>query len=159
MSELDSIRIFLAALRRRVLVRAAIETAGFGAAALVVALFALAAVATAVGPAGFWPTLTTVALAGLALGAVTFGMLRPARRLGDDRATARRAGALVPPLASDLLSAVELGQAEAAAPGGGHVSPALVRAFHADVARALGPVDPRTLVPLRSATLAIAAGV
>jgi hypothetical protein len=165
MEELDRIRGFLAAMRRRLLVRAAIETAGFGAAVLAVCLLVLAAVAAAVGPAGFWPTLTTVALAALALGAVALGVLRPARQLRDDHAAARRAGALVPPLASDLLSAVQLGDgvarvdttAEVAAGAGAMVSPSLVRAFHADVARALAPIDPRELVPLRPAALAIAA--
>jgi hypothetical protein len=155
MSELDRIRTFLAALRRRVLVRAVIETAGLGAAVVVVALLGLAIAATAVGPAGFWPTLTIVAVAALVLGSATIGVVRPVRRLGDDRATARRAGALVPPLASDLLSAIELGDGQAGAVS----SPALVRAFHGDVARALEPVDPRALVPLRPATLPVAAGV
>jgi hypothetical protein len=155
MSELDRIRTFLAALRRRVLVRAVIETAGLGAAVVVAALLGLAVMATAVGPAGFWPALTIVALAALALGAATVGVVRPARRLGDDRATARRAGTLVPPLASDLLSAIELGEGQA----GTLASPSLVRAFQGDVARALEPVDPRTLVPLRPATLPVAAGL
>jgi hypothetical protein len=155
MSELDRIRTFLAALRRRVLVRAVIETAGLGAAVVVLGLLGLAVTATAVGPAGFWPALTIVALAALALGAATLGVVRPARRLGDDRATARRAGTLVPPLASDLLSAIELGDGNAST----LASPSLVRAFQGDVARALEPVDPRTLVPLRPATLPVAAGV
>lgn len=155
MSELDRIRTFLAALRRRVLVRAVIETAGLGAAVVVLALLVLAVTATAVGPAGFWPALTIVALAALALGAATLGVVRPARRLGDDRATARRAGVLVPPLASDLLSAIELGDGQAST----LASPSLVRAFQGDVARALEPVDPRTLVPLRPATMPVAAGV
>jgi hypothetical protein len=163
MTELDRIRTFLAALRRRLVVRAVIETAGFGAAVAVAALLALAAAAAAVGPAGFWPTLTTIALAALGLGAVAWGVLRPARLLRDDRAAARRAGVLVPPLASDLLSAIELGDlvtdADVVAGAGALVSPALVRAFHADVARALEPVDPRALVPLRSAGVAVGVGV
>jgi hypothetical protein len=163
MSELERIRTFLAAMRRRLLVRAVVETAGFGATTLVVAVLALAAVASAVGPAGFWPTLTMVALAALALAALALGVLRPARLLRDDRSAARRAGSLVPPLASDLLSAIELGDRADGVdvgPGtGAFVSPALVRAFHADVARALQPVDPRALVPLRPAALAVAACV
>jgi hypothetical protein len=153
MSESERIRSFLAALRRRLLLRAALETAGFGAAALVVALLVLAATAASVGPAGFWPTLTAIALAGLVLGALAAGVARPARAMRDDRAAARRAGALVPALASDLLSSIELrdlsGATDTAA------SPALVRAFHADVARSLEPIDPRRLVPLRPATLAL----
>jgi hypothetical protein len=162
MDELQRIRGFLAAMRRRLLVRAAIETAGFGAAVLACCLLALAAMAAVVGPAGFWPTLTAVALAALALGAVAMGVVRPARQLRDDHAAARRAGTLMPPLASDLLSAVQLGDGVASvgavqmAEGAG-ASPSLVRAFHADVARALAPIDPRDLVPLRPAGLAVAA--
>jgi hypothetical protein len=161
MSEMERIRSFLAAMRRRLLLCAAIETAGFGAAGLLVALLALAGAAAAVGPAGFWPTITTVTLAVLALTALTTGVLRPARLLRDDRATARRAGTLVPPLASDLLSAVELGDAQVGAGVGsqGAISPALVQAFHADVARALGPVSPGALVSLRPAALAVTAFV
>src|SRR5262245_5504087 len=111
MSEMDRIRGFLGAVRRRLLLRAAIETAGFGAAALGVALLALAAAAAAVGPAGFWPAVTTVTLTVLAFTALTVGVLRPARAMREDRAAARRVGALIPPLASDLLSAVELEEA------------------------------------------------
>ncbi|HEX4404430.1 MAG TPA: DUF4175 family protein [Polyangia bacterium] len=144
-------------MRRRLLVRAAVQTAGFGAAAILVVLLGLAAVAAAVGPAGFWPTATTAALVALGIGAVAAGVLRPARALRDDHAAARRAGALVPLLASDLLSAIELEAAPTNA-GAALVSPSLVQAFHADVARALAPVDPRSLVPLRPAAAAIGAG-
>jgi hypothetical protein len=159
MSETERIRAFLAAMRRRFLVRAAVEAAGFGAAAILVVLLALAAVAAAVGPAGFWPTLTTGALVMLALAALATGVLRPARALRDDRAAARRAGALVPSLASDLLSAIEFARAPVEAGATALISPALVEAFHADVARALDPVDPRALVPLRPAAAAVGAGV
>jgi hypothetical protein len=163
MSELERIRSFLAAMRRRLLLRAFIKTAGFGAAGLLVALLALAGAAASVGPAGFWPTVTTVTLAVLALTALTTGVLRPARLLRDDRAAARLAGSLVPPLASDLLSAIELGDAEAGAGTAagamtGPISQAMLRAFHADVARALEPVHPGALVSLRPAALAVTAG-
>jgi hypothetical protein len=151
MSELDRIRSFLDAMRRRLLVRAALETAGYGAAATIAVLLGLAAIAAAVGPAGFWPTLTTGALLVLVLGSVAAGVLRPARQLRNERAAARRAGGFLPPLASDLLSAVELGDGAATA----SVSPSLVRAFHGDVARALEPVNPRALVPLRPAAAAV----
>jgi hypothetical protein len=160
MSEIERIHGFLGAVRRRLLVRAAIETAGFGAAAIALALLALAMAAAAVGPAGFWPAITTVALGLLALVALTYGLLRPARALREDRAAAHRVGALVPTLASDLLSAVELGEA---APAGDMpatlISPAMVRAFHGDVARALAPVEPRALVPLGPAAAAVGAFV
>ena len=155
MSELERIRNFLDAMRRRLLFRAAIATAGYGAAAIIIVLLGLAAAAAAVGPAGFWPTVTAAALLALVVASVAAGVLRPARQLRDQRAAARRAGALVPPLASDLLSAVELGDAGDAALG----SPSLVRAFHGDVARALDPVNPRELVPLRPAAAAVGAGL
>jgi hypothetical protein len=154
MSEMERIRSFLTAVRRRLLVRAAVETAGFGAAAMIGMLLALAAVAASVGPAGFWPTLTTASLLTLTLAALVAGLLRPARQLRDERAAAHRAGTFVPPLASDLLSAVELGDGAADV---ALVSPALVRAFHADVARALEPVDPRALIPMRPAAAAAGA--
>jgi hypothetical protein len=154
MSELERIRSFLDAMRRRLLVRATIVTVGFGAAAMIVVLVGLAVIAAAVGPAGFWPTLTTGTMVALVLAAIGAGVLRPARRLRDERAAAHRAGVLVPPLASDLLSAVELGSEGAAL-----ASPALVRAFHADVARSLEPVDPRALVPLRQASAALASAL
>jgi hypothetical protein len=155
MTEMERIRSFLAAMRRRLLLRAAIETAGFGAVAMIAVLLALAAVAASVGPAGFWPTLTTASLLALTLAAIAAGLWRPARQLRDERAAAHRAGTFVPPLASDLLSAIELGDGAAEV---ALVSPGLVRAFHADVARALEPVDPRALVPLRSTAVAVAAG-
>jgi hypothetical protein len=158
MSETERIRSFLAAMRRRFLVRAAIETAGFGATALIAVLLGLSAAAAAVGPAGFWPTVTTSVGLALVVGCLVAGVLRPARKLRGERAAARRAGTLVPPLASDLMSAVELAEgvgADAAA----LVSPTLVRAFHADVVRALEPVDPRALVPMRPAAGAVAAGL
>src|SRR5579862_7237449 len=158
MSETERIRAFLAAMRRRLLVRAAVEAVGFGAAAILVVLLALAAVAAAVGPAGFWPTLTAGALVTLALAALATGVLRPARALRDDHAAARRAGALVPSLASDLVSAIELARAPTEAGTTALISPGLVAAFHADVARALDPVDPRALVPLRPAAAAVGAG-
>src|SRR5262245_47733882 len=101
MSEMERIRGFLGAMRRRLLLRAAIETAGFGAAAIGVVVLALAAAAAAVGPAGFWPAVTTVTLTVLAFAALTLGVLRPARALREDRAAARRVGSLVPALASD----------------------------------------------------------
>src|SRR5215471_3457925 len=156
MSEIERIRGFLGAVRRRLLVRAAIETAGFGAAAIAVAVVALAMTAAAVGPAGFWPAVTTVALALLALGALTYGLLRPARALREDRAAAHRVGAMIPALASDLLSAVELGEpARAGDTPATLVSPAMIRAFHGEVARTLTPVQPRALVPLGPAAAAV----
>ncbi|HVV52369.1 MAG TPA: hypothetical protein VHO06_22070, partial [Polyangia bacterium] len=109
MGERDSIQSFLGAVRRRLLLRAGLEAAGYGAAALGVGLLALGLSAAAVGPTDFWPTVTAVFAGALALAVLARGVLVPARALRDDRAAARRTGALLPGMASDLLSAVELG--------------------------------------------------
>ena len=113
MSERDGIQSFLAAVRRRLLLRAGLQAAGYGAAALGVGLFALGLSAAAVGPADFWPTVTACFAGALALVVLARGVLVPARALRDDRAAARRTGALLPAMASDLLSAVELAGAPA----------------------------------------------
>lgn len=155
MNDLDGIRGFLAALRRRLLLRAGLETVGYGAAAMALAALVLALVAAAVGPAGFWPP-TTVLIAVVALAAAAAFVLRPARALRDNRATARRANGLLGErahLASDLLSAVELAEAPE-----GSVSPGLVGALQHDVAGSLAPIDPKKLVPLRPAVRAVAIG-
>ncbi len=159
MNELERIRSVLIAMRRRTLLRAALQTAGFGLAAMLVALLALALSAAAVGPAGFWPLLSVVVLAALGVGAFAFGVLRPARHLRGDRAAARLVSRLHPPVASDLVSAVELGQPDEmpAAPDVETVgvSRALVRALQGSVAGAVEPLDPRRLISLRPAVLAL----
>jgi hypothetical protein len=74
----------------------------------------------------------------------------PLRRLRSEQAVARFVGRRHPPVASDLLSAVELAvPADAPLPHGG--SPAIARAFHAAVATSLNPLDPRRLVPFADA--------
>jgi len=70
MSETDRIKTFLGAVRRRLLWRSSLQTVGLAGGAMLVALLVLAASAAALGPASFWPTLTTVVLAVLALGAL-----------------------------------------------------------------------------------------
>ena len=155
MSERDGIQSFLAAVRRRLLLRAGLQAAGYGAAALGVGLFALGVSAAAVGPADFWPTVTACFAAALALVVLARGVLVPARALRDDRAAARRTGVLLPAMASDLLSAVELAGAPAA-DARGAASPSLVRAFREQVAGALAPVAPRGLVSLGPAARALA---
>jgi hypothetical protein len=154
MVERDGIQSFLAAVRRRLLLRAGLEAAGYGAAALGAGLFALGLSAAAVGPADFWPTVTACFAGALALVVLARGVLFPARALRDDRAAARRTGALLPSMASDLLSAVEL--REAPADGVGAASPALVEAFRQEVAAAVAPIAPGGLVSLGPAARAIA---
>jgi hypothetical protein len=155
MSERDGIQSFLAAVRRRLLLRAGLQAAGYGAAALGVGLFALGLSAAVVGPADFWPTVTACFAGALALVVLGRGVLVPAHALRDDRAAARRTGALLPAMASDLLSAVELAGAPAAEARGA-ASPALVQAFREQVARALAPVAPGGLVPFGPAVRALA---
>ena len=159
MSERDGIQSFLAAVRRRLLLRAGLQAAGYGAAALGVGLFALGLSAAAVGPADFWPTVTACFAGALGLVVLARGVLIPARALHDDRAAARRTGALLPAMASDLLSAVELAGAErATAPADvrGAASPTLVQAFREQVAGALAPVAPGGLVSFAPAARALA---
>ena len=153
MDEAARIRSFLAAFRRRLLLRAGLEAAGWGAAGLGVLVTVLAFVAVGVGPAGFWPTVTATLVAAAALGAVLWGFARPALALRTREAAARRAGAAVPALASDLLSAVQLAEP----PDG--VSPRLVLAFQSQVADAVAGFEPRRLVPMRPAARAVAAAV
>ncbi|HVT09272.1 MAG TPA: DUF4175 family protein [Polyangia bacterium] len=154
MRDADEIQAFLATVRRRLLLRSGLEAAGYGLGALGLGLLGLGLTATAVGPASFWPLVTGTFCLALALAAVAFGVLLPARALRGDRAAARRTGLLAPRRASDLLSAVELAEA---APDPRFASSApLVRAFRRQVASAIAPVAPERLVPLRSAVRALA---
>ncbi|HEX3694980.1 MAG TPA: hypothetical protein VH374_06280 [Polyangia bacterium] len=153
MSETDRIKTFLGAVRRRLLWRASLQAVGLAGGAMVLALLALGALAAALGPAGFWPTLTGVVLAALALAALAMGIVRGVVAVRSDRAAAMLVARLHPPVASDLVSAIELGMPSPSAPV---VSPSLVRALGGDVAQALDPLDPRALLPMRPAALALA---
>ncbi len=135
MRQRDEIETFLASVRRRLLLRSGLEAAGYGLGALGLGLLALGLTATAVGPASFWPGVTATFVIALVLGALSLGLVLPARALRGDRAAARRTGLLAPRLASDLLSAVELAEAPFDARTAG--SPALVRAFRRQVADAM----------------------
>jgi hypothetical protein len=157
MFEPDGIETFLSGVRRRLVLRAGLETAGYGAAALAVVLAALAVTAANLGPAEFWPKLTAFAVAVAILTVVAVGVAWPFHALRDDLTAARRAGALRPELASDLLSAVELGAPPSpGAPAPAH-SPALVRAFRARVADRLAPISADAVVPWRPALWALGA--
>jgi hypothetical protein len=157
MGDRDGIQSFLTAVRRRLLLRAGLTATGYGGAALGVGLLALGLSAAAIGPADFWPTVTACFAGAMALVVLARGVLIPARALRDDRAAARRTGVLLPAMASDLLSAVELGEAPDGAVGDrGAASPTLVRAFREQVASALAPVAPGGLVSLGPAVRALA---
>src|SRR5262252_2328566 len=149
---------FLAAVRGRLLKRAALRTVGYGGAALGGAALLLALAAASIGPASFWPTLTAIVLGAIALAALVVGIWRPARAVRHDRTAARRAGELLPEYASDLLSAVELASPGPPDPRAAAVSTRLVQAFQEYVAGSVGAVDARRLVPLRPAARAVAAG-
>ncbi|HXU80653.1 MAG TPA: hypothetical protein VN914_04610, partial [Polyangia bacterium] len=58
MEEVERIRLFLRAVRRRALLTAGLQAGGFTTAALLLALLGLALCAVRVGPATFWPSLT-----------------------------------------------------------------------------------------------------
>ena len=77
----------------------------------------------------------------------------------QDRAAARHAGELMPGMASDLLSAVELAGPASTDPRAAAVSATLVRAFQDYVAGTVAAVDARRLVPLRRRARAIASAV
>ena len=155
----DAIRAFLATVRQRLMLRAALRTAGYGVALLGGALLLLALIAASMGPAAFWPGVTAGVLAVLFVVALVAGLWRPVRAMRHDRAAARHAGVLLPALASDLLSAVELASPGTPDPRAAAVSARLVLAFQDYVAGSVGAVDARQLVPLRPAARAIAAGV
>src|SRR5262249_16620790 len=91
---------FLAAVRRRLLLRAALRTAGYGIAVIGAAVLVLALAAATIGPAPFWPTVTATVLGALALVSMVSGLWRPARAMRRDRDAAHHAGTLLPSLAS-----------------------------------------------------------
>ncbi|HXU06865.1 MAG TPA: hypothetical protein VN903_38190, partial [Polyangia bacterium] len=154
-----AIRGFLAAVRRRLLLRSALRATGYGVGILGAVALLLALVAAAVGPAPFWPGVTIGAISVFAVLALAVGVWRPAWTMRHDRAAARRAGALLPAMASDLLSAVELAGHRPADPRAASVSPTLVQAFQDYVAGSVSSVDARRLVPMRPAARALAAAV
>src|SRR5262249_54027854 len=104
----QAIGAFLAAVRRRLMLRAALRATGYGIGILGGVALLLALTAASIGPAAFWPGVTASVLGGFVVVLLVAGIWRPARALRHDRAAARRAGVLLPALASDLLSAVEL---------------------------------------------------
>jgi len=146
MDEVERIRRFLRAVRRRALWAAGLRAGSFTTAAGLAVVLALALCAVRVGPAAFWPTVTTVVLLVVTGVGIAFGWLAPWRRLRSERSVALFVGRRHPPLASDLLSAVELavGPTEPVPHGG---SASITQAFHAAVAAACAPVDARRLVP------------
>jgi hypothetical protein len=154
MSEIDRIRSFLRGVRRRAYWEASLRLGGITLATILVTLLVMALCASHVGPAGFWPKVTVTVLIILTLLGVCAGAFGPMRRLRSEAGVARFVGRRHPPLASDLLSAVELAGGEEPTRG---TSAGILRAFLGSVATSVSPVDVRRLVPLRPAALAGAA--
>jgi hypothetical protein len=151
MSEIDRIRSFLRGVRRRAYWEASLRLGGITVAAMLVALLLMALCASHIGPAGFWPKVTTTVLTILTLLGVCAAALGPIRRLRSEIGVARFVGHRHPPLASDLLSAVQLAGAEEPVRG---TSASILGAFLDSVATSVTPVDVRRLVPLKPAALA-----
>ncbi len=150
MSEIDRIRSFLRGVRRRANWEVALRLGGLTIAAMLVAVLLMALCASHTGPAGFWPRVTFTVLMILTLSGVGIAALGPIRRLRSELGVARFVGRRHPPVASDLVSAVELSATEQ--PRG--TSSGILRAFFASVADSVGPMDVRRLVPFRPAALA-----
>jgi hypothetical protein len=151
MSEIDRIRGFLQAVRRRAYWEASLRLGGFTLAALILAVLLMALCASYIGPASFWPSVTATVLIILTLLGVAVAALGPVRHLRTERGVAAFVGRRQPPLASDLLSAVELAGAPEPAQG---TSGGILRAFFGTVAGTISPIDVERLVPLRPAATA-----
>ncbi len=182
MSEIQKIRGFLRVVRRRAALEATLRWGGTTLAAALALILVMALVAARVGPASFWPGLTGTVLSFVTLLGVIALFFGSLRRLRSWRGVAIFVGRRQPPIASDLVSAVELSEqtfyGDVNAPGGdvvasdgnvaakdggaptsagGAGSRGFLDAFFAAVAQATVPLDPRTLVPLRPAAIAGAA--
>ena len=151
MSEIERIRGFLETVRRRAYWEATLRLGGFTLTAVVVALLLMALCASYIGPATLWPKLTATVLIILTLLGAAAAWVGPIRRLRSERGVASYVGQRHPPVASDLLSAVELATDARTESG---TSPGILRAFHGSVAAAVGPLQVESIVPLRPARLA-----
>ncbi|HTE52063.1 MAG TPA: DUF4175 family protein [Kofleriaceae bacterium] len=150
MSSSPAIGAFLAGVRSR-LRRRALARAGLylTSAAIFLAVAApLAAVASGSGSAAAW--IAGLSALAVLVAAAASGLLTPRRRWRSDRAVAAYVGRRAPVVASDLLSAVELG-----APGDpsrrarGEFSPALVAALTRTTAARLDDMAPDEIVSRR----------
>jgi hypothetical protein len=156
MEEIETIRRFLRAVRRRAAWEAGLRAGSVTTAAVLGAVLLLSLCAVRTGPATFWPSLTLVVLLVLTGVGLALGWLVPLRRLRSDGAVARLVGRRHPPLASDLLSAVEL-SIDGPVPHGG--SRTMVGAFQTTVAAAVRPLDPTRLVPYSGVAPGLAAAL
>lgn len=134
----DAIENFLARARIRARAESAVRVFALAATILFATLLVLAWLATRTGPAAYWPLVTTGVLLAVTLSAAFLGGFLPWRRLKADTAVARLVGARHPPLASDLLSAVQLREQSE-----------LVAAHRQQVGHVVSALDVRDVVPLR----------
>ncbi len=159
MTDLQRIYVFLRAARRRAHVEVALRLGGITGAACVGAVGILALSAARIGPASFWPKLTATVLITLSIVGALVAVLGPSGRLRSERRIALMVGRRVPRLASDLLSAVELGASAAASTDGAPEAPSasITDAFFATVATSASALDVRRIIPLAAAARAGAA--
>jgi hypothetical protein len=143
LNALERIRAFLDAVRRELWRRHAVRAALYAAAALaglaallpLVALLGTPAQGRAFGWAGLGLAVAVVA------GVMLAGVLLPRRRWRSDRGVARFVGAHEHAVASDLLSAVELGSGLGHS-SRGQVSRELTDAFLVQIAGRVGAIEP-----------------
>jgi len=152
MTDSERIHSFLRQARSRALLETGIRTGGQAFALLVLAFLVLALLATMTGPAVSWPYVALGTIAACVAGGIALGVVRPARVLEHPSAVARLVGQRRPPLASDLLSAVELQSASVAQT---EISAEMAGAFYATVAEATQPIAVEELIPLDRAVRAI----
>jgi hypothetical protein len=118
--------------------------AALGALAIVLPLVGLVvgqSRATALAVLGFGGLVAMLVV----IGAIVMGFIAPRRRFASDRELARWVGTRHKPIASDLLSSVELANAPARP---GAPSPELVRALIESTARELTAIEPAKLIPV-----------
>lgn len=149
----ERIRTFLQQARSRALLEVGIRTGGHAGVWLAVVLLALALAALLAGPAVSWPYFAVGAIAACVAGGIALGFVYPSRALEPPTEIARLVGKRYPPLASDLLSAVELRER-----GTAESSSEMVDSFCEAVADATRPVDVEALIPLDRAVRAVAMG-
>ena len=152
MTDSERINSFLRQARSRALLETGLRVGGYAFAILVLDFFALALAASLLGPAVSWPYVACGTIAAFVAGGLALGVVRPARILDQSDAVARLVGKHRPPLASDLLSAVQL-QAISAAER--EMSAEMTSAFCATVAEATQPIAAQDLIPLDRAVRAV----
>jgi len=142
-----AIRALLTDVRRRLRLLAAAQAGLYLASAAIFLAVAAPLVAAGSGAGRSAAWLLLFAVVGALVGAVVGGVVAPAVRWRSDMRVASWVGRRVPKLASDLLSAVELGEGTRPQGERGAFSPALVGALVESTAQQLHAVDADQLVP------------